>query len=144
MKITICASVNFTPAIKEVSDKLTALGHEVNIPTTSRRIIRGDLTLEEYLREKEKNGDKKFREGGVDLIKRYYNYIKTGDAILVLNLDKKGVKNYVGGSVLMEIGFAHVLDKKIYFYNDLPDMPYSDELKAVKSIIIHGDLNKII
>lgn len=33
------------------------------------------------------------------------------DAILVLNYDKKGIKNYIGGNTLMEMGFAHVHDK---------------------------------
>lgn len=145
MKITICSSINFTPQIKQTADKLKALGHEINIPTMSKKIMDGEFTMAEFLAEKEKNGDAKFRnEGGVDLIKRYYNYIKASDAILVLNPDKNGIKNYIGGNVLMEIGFAYVLNKKIYFYNDIPDMPYTDELKAVKPTIINGDLSKII
>lgn len=145
MKITICSSVNFTPKIKEVADNLTALGHETNIPTTSRRIINGELTMEEYLREKEMNGDAKFRNHtNEDLIKKYYNFIKNSDAILVLNLDKKEIKNYIGGNVFMEVGFAYVLDKKIYFYNDIPAMPYTDELKAMKPTVINGDLKKIL
>ena len=36
------------------------------------------------------------------------------DAVLVLNYDKKGIKNYIGGNTLMEIGFAHVLNQKIF------------------------------
>jgi len=145
MKITICASATFAPDIINLNNKLRGLSHETNIPTSTQRIIDGEFTLEEYTREKEKNGDIKFRENcGFDLIKKYYDYIKSSDAILVLNLDKKGIKNYIGGNVLMEIGFAYVLNKKIYFYNDIPEMGYSDELKAMKPIVINGNLEKII
>jgi len=144
MKITICASISSTPKIKKIYDQLSAIGHEIKIPYTSQKIINGELNLAEYLKEKGQNGDAKFRNCKVDFIKRYYELIKNSDAILVLNIDKNGIKNYIGGSVLMEIGFAHVLNKKIYFYNDIPDIQYSDELKAMQPIIINGDLKKII
>ena len=100
--------------------------------------------MEEFFKEKEINGDGAFRKIKEDLIKRYYDKIKTCDAILVLNIDKNSIKNYIGGNVFLEMGFAHVLNKPIYLYNDLPDMNYSDELKAMRPIIINGDLKKII
>ena len=145
MKIIICGSISSTEKIKKVSDKLTAMGHETEIPYTSSKIISGKLTLKEYFIEIEKNGDNNLRnQAEHDLIKRYYNFIKNSDAILVLNIDKNGIKNYIGGNALIEIGFAYVLDKKIYFYNDIPEMPYSDELRAMKPVVINGDLKKII
>jgi len=55
------------------------------------------------------------------------------------------VKNYVGGNTLMEIGFAHILNQKIFMLNPIPEMPYcKSEIEAVKPIIINGDLKKII
>ena len=145
MKITICAGISSTPKIKEIGDRLMALGYETKIPFTSRRIIDGELSMAEYLCEKEKHGDKKFRNcSGMDFIKSCYELIKKSDAILVLNIDKNGIKNYIGGNVLIEIGFAYVLNKKIYFYNDIPQLPYADELIAMKPIVITGDLRKII
>jgi hypothetical protein len=66
------------------------------------------------------------------------------DAILVLNFDKDGIKNYVGGNTLMEIGFAHVLNQKIFLLYPVPEMPYCrTEIEAVKPTIINGDLTKI-
>ncbi|MDD4271796.1 MAG: hypothetical protein PHF50_03250 [Patescibacteria group bacterium] len=144
MTITICGSISSTPKIKEVSDKLLAMGHKTYLPYTSLKIINGEMTMEEYLHEKEKNGDGAFRKIKEDLIKRYYNFIKESDAIIVLNIDKNGIKNYIGGNVFLEMGFAHVLSKKIYLYNNLPDIIYLDELKAMQPIIINGDLSKII
>jgi hypothetical protein len=81
----------------------------------------------------------------MDAIREFWRMMQGADAVLVLNLDKNGVKNYVGGNTLMEIGFAHVLDQKIFMLNPIPEMPYcKSEIEAVKPIIIGGDLKKII
>ena len=67
-----------------------------------------------------------------------------GDAILVLNYDKRGIKNYIGGNTLMEIGFAHVLKQKVFLLNQIPEIDfYKTEIESVKPIIINGDLSKI-
>lgn len=144
MKIVICASVMFSYEIKEYADKLIKMGHSVEMPFTTKKILNGELTLEEYKKEKERNGDGAFRKVKEDLIKRYYKLIKDGDAILVINLDKNGIRNYIGGNVFLEMGFAYCLDKKIYLLNEIPDMNYTDEIKAMQPIIIYGSLLKII
>ncbi len=148
MKIVICGSIDFTLEIREIASALTKRGHEVDIPFTSQRIINGELTLKDFLNEKDKNGDGAFRESAMrkikdDVIKRYYDKIKKSDVILVLNLKKKGIANYIGGNTFLEMGFAHVLNKKIYLYNNVPDLSYSDEINAMQPIILSGDLSKI-
>ena len=93
MKIVICASIDFTPKIKEIADILLREGHEVEIPFYSQKILNGEISLEEFLRTKQKNGDIAFRKkAGEDLIKRYFRLIKDSNAVLVVNIDKKGVK----------------------------------------------------
>jgi len=143
MKIVICGSIEFTPKIKEVADILTGYGHEVDIPLSSQRIINGELTLEEFKKEKQLNGNGALRKIKDDVIKRYYNIIKASDAILVLNLEKNGTANYIGGNTFLEIGFAHVLNKPVYLYNDIPDTSYTDEIKAMQPVLLSGDLLKI-
>jgi len=144
MKIVICASISFTHKIKEVSDELKKLGHKVEIPFYSEKILGGELSLEEYERIKQKNGDLELRKKAKeDLIKKYFKLIKDADAILVLNLDKNGIKNYIGGNTFLEMGFAYVLGKKIFLFNEIPDVPYKDEIKAMNPIVIHGDISKI-
>ena len=44
----------------------------------------------------------------------------------------------------MEIGYAHVLDKKIFFLNPIPVVSFKDELIAASPVIINGDLNQIV
>jgi hypothetical protein len=73
----------------------------------------------------------------------HYNEIVNSDAILVLNFDKNGINNYVGGNTLMELGFAYVHGKKIFMLNPIPDMQYRAEIEAVEPIIINGDINLI-
>ena len=148
MKIVICGSIDFTPQIKNAADKLNELGHDVEIPLTSRRIIEGELTLEEFQREKLDKGDGAFRANALrkikdDVIRYYFGLIKEADAILVLNLEKRGVPGYIGGNTFLEMGFAHVLRKKIYLYHDIPELPYADEIRAMQSLVIMGDLAKI-
>jgi len=76
MKITICGSIEFTPKIKEIADWLIGKGHIADIPLTSQRIINEELTLEEFKKEKQKNGDGSFRKIKDDVIRRYYEIIK--------------------------------------------------------------------
>ena len=76
-----------------------------------------------------------------DVIRKYYDKIKGSDAILVLNLNKNGVENYIGGNTFLEIGFTHVLHKKIYLYHEIPQLPYSDEIRAMQPFILNESYN---
>ena len=67
-----------------------------------------------------------------------------GDAVLVLNFDKNGIRNYIKGNTLMEIGFAHVLNQQIFLLNPIPDIPYyKTEIEAMRPIIVNGDITNI-
>ncbi|MDD4289849.1 MAG: hypothetical protein PHH83_01060 [Patescibacteria group bacterium] len=142
MKLTICGSLDFTYEMDEIRKKLENFGFEVNIPPTAQRILNEEFTLDEIKLKKE-NGS--FSQLAIenDAIKRYFNIIKDCDCVLVANYDKKLIKNYIGGAVFLEIGFAHILNKKIYLLNDIPEMIYTDEIKAMQPIILNGDLSKI-
>ena len=144
MKITICASVDLTPQIIEIKSKLESSGHSVNIPYFTTKILNGEIKFEEYLSAKE-GGDFNLRqEQPVDMIERYWEFIKNSDSILVLNLEKKGIQNYIGGSTLMEMGFAYGFGKKIYLYNPIPErgerMHYVDEILDMDPIVLNGSL----
>ncbi|MEA2064952.1 MAG: hypothetical protein U9O66_01475 [Patescibacteria group bacterium] len=142
MKIAICGSLNFTYKIKKISDELKSLGFDVFIPISSEKILRGEFSLDEIKKEKE-NGRivKKFIK--YDSIRAYYKIIKKSDVILVANFDKNNIKNYIGGASFLEMGFAHILNKKIFLLNDIPRMSYIDEIKAMQPIVLNGDLTKI-
>ena len=142
MKIAICGSLNFTHEIKKVADELKNLGFEVSIPISSEKILRGEFSLDEIKNEKE-NGKFSDRAIKYDSIRAYWKIIKESDAILIANFDKNNIKNYIGGNSFLEMGFAHILNKKIFLLNEIPEMIYSDELKAMQPIVTNGDFSKI-
>lgn len=79
-----------------------------------------------------------------DYMRQHYNNILASDAIFVVNLEKNGIKNYIGGNVLVELGQAYVNDKKIFLLNPIPDMPYTEEILAFSPVVINGDFSKIV
>jgi hypothetical protein len=142
MKIAICGSLDFTHEIKKLADELATKGYEVEIPLTSRRILDGETTVEQIKSEKEQ-GTFSDRAIKFDSIREYWSIIQDADAILVANYDKKGIENYIGGNSFLEMGFAHVLDKAIYLLHGIPDMIYSDELKAMQPVLLNGDIDTL-
>jgi hypothetical protein len=139
MKITICGSVKFRKEMVDVRNLLDKIGHEGIIHQVMEDLALGRNP--ELMKKVEENHAQVKREGG--FIKWYYDSIKNSDAILVLNYEKNGIKNYIGGNTLMEIGFAHVNDKKVFLLNPVPEVSYADEIKAMVDVVLDGDLKKI-
>ena len=78
------------------------------------------------------------------MFKQSEERIKTMDAVLVLNYDKNGQKNYIGGATFLEIYDAFRLGKKIYFINELPEGMLKDELIGFSPIVLNGDITKML
>ncbi|MBI5135507.1 hypothetical protein HZA86_04735 [Candidatus Uhrbacteria bacterium] len=136
MTITICGSMALAEQMIDYQQKLEALGHRVFVSEFIESYLgRSDEDkLALTLHHKYQN----------DAIKEHWEKIKASDAILVMNLDRKGIAHYIGGNTLMEIGFAHVLDKKIYLLNPIPNIElYKTEIEATKPIVLHGNLNNM-
>ena len=140
MKITIVGSSSFRKEKVIYRDKLRAMGHDAVIHPYYEKLAAGEMP--ELLERINKEHHVVKREYG--FIKWYYDSIVASDAILVLNLEKNGQPNYIGGNTLMEMGFAHVHDKKIFLLNPIPEyVPYVDEIKAMADEILQRDLTKI-
>lgn len=136
MKIGIIGSMKFTEEMLEFRDKLNELGHEALVTDLHKNLI-GKT-------DEEKEKIKLYQKYNLDAIREFWKVIKGTDAVLALNFDKNGIKNYIGGNTLMEIGFAYVLEQKIFLLNPIPDISfYKTEIEAMKPIIINGDLSKI-
>ena len=126
----------FTEKMLELKEQLEARGHKIFVSSFSQAYVgKSDLEKEQITL---------FYKNEKDAIRDFFERIKESDAILVANYDRRGVKNYIGGNTLMEIGFAHVLNKKIFLMNPVPEIEfYKSEIEAVKPVIINGDLSKI-
>lgn len=136
MKIAIAGSMSASKEIVNIGKELSSLGYDVTLPRRTSEYAE-DILQQETHQESTKNKIK------FDRIRKYFEEIKDSDILLVVNTDKNGIKNYIGGNTFLEMGFAHVLNKKIYLYNDIPDLSYTDEIKAMQPIVLKGDLSKI-
>ncbi len=135
-KIIICGSISASDEIIKIQKQLELKGFEVEIPWGVKKYMNNNFV---HVAESERAKDKKDN----DLIKDYYEKIKQYDLVLVVNIEKKGIPNYIGGNTFLEIGFAHVLGKIVYILNPLPEIGYKDELEAMSPIILNNDLNLI-
>ena len=136
MKIVICGSMIFSKKMIEIGNELTDAGHEIVLPRRSEKYAKLGISDNEI-------GESAKNKIESNLIQDYFEKIKNSDAILAVNYDKNGIKNYIGGNTFLEMGFAHVLNKKIYLLNSIPEMGYKDEIVAMQPIILSGDLNEI-
>ena len=136
MKIGIIGSMQYTEKMVEVRDELKKMGHEAYLTNLANPFI-GKT-------DEEKEKIKIHQKQNMDAIREFWRLMQGGDAVLVVNLDKHGIKNYIGGNTLMEIGFAHVLNQKVFLLNPIPEIPYyKTEIEAVKPVILNGDLTKV-
>ncbi len=134
MKIGVIGSMQFTEKMLELRDKLNEMGHEAIVTSLASPFVGKKDEEKEIIKIEQKNNQ--------DAIRQFWNEMQGADAVLVANYDKNGIKNYIGGNTLMEIGFAHVLNQRIFLLNPIPDISYyKTEIEAVKPIIINGDLD---
>ncbi len=136
MKIGIIGSMQYTEKMLELRGKLIKLGHIAFITELHQPFIGKTDQEIEVIKIDQKNNR--------DAIRVFWREMQGADAVLVANYDKNNIPNYIGGNTLMEIGFAHVLNQKIFLLNPIPDIAfYKTEIEAMKPIIVHGDLTLI-
>lgn len=141
MKIYVLGSNSFVKEMCKCEQELRRLGYNGWIHENYKAYVSGKLD-EEYKRTLGSESMKVKKEN--DYIRQHYKHILMSNAILIVNLEKKGIKNYIGGNVLMEMGQAYVNNKKIFFLNEVPTgLPYMDEIEAMDPICLHGDLNNL-
>ncbi len=135
MKIFIVCSKYFYPQVGEIKKSLERLGHKVMLPNG----------FDEPFKEEEmkKISKEKHSEWKCAMMQSQEPKIKASDAILVLNLERSGQPNYIGGATFMEIIKAWISNKKIYLYNPIPENIFKDELSGINPVILNGDLSKI-
>ncbi|MFA4998532.1 MAG: hypothetical protein WC514_00695 [Candidatus Paceibacterota bacterium] len=146
MKITICGSIAFYNKMLEIKEQLEGLGYEVDLPPSKIKDGQGKIiTVTEYydLRKSSTNNDNWVWDRKEEAIKEHFDKVEWSDAILVLNYDKNNIKGYIGGNVLIEMGLALYLGKKIYLLKDIPEISYKEEILGMKPVVLGGDLTKI-
>lgn len=136
MKIGVIGSMQYTEKMMELRDALNNFGHNAFITSLAAPFV-GKT-------DDEKETIKLFQKNNKDAIREFWRLMQGADAVLVANYDKKGIKNYIGGNTFLEMGFAHILDQKIFLLNPVPEIDYyKTEIVAMKPIVINGDLRRI-
>ena len=65
------------------------------------------------------------------------------DAVLTINQENKRIPEYICWNTLIEMAFAHILNKPLNVLNQLPEMPYTSEILAMQPIVLNGDIDKL-
>lgn len=135
MKIFICASKHLYGYIENIKKDLEKRGYIVTVPNSYEEPLKEErmkkLGVEEHVNWK------------ADMIRLQKEKVKANDAVLVLNMEKNGQKNYIGGATFLEIYMAFELGKKIYLYNPIPEGILKDELTGMNPVIINGNLDLV-
>ncbi|MCJ7804223.1 hypothetical protein MUP35_00610 [Patescibacteria group bacterium] len=134
MKITVCGSIKFMDEMIKIQQKLEKMGFVVFMPVKAKGVDYWAKDNTERVKAKKKFG----------FISKHMDRIEKSNAILVVNVNREKIKNYIGANTFLEMGFAHYRKKKIYILNPLPKQDYIiDELLTFEPIILNGRLNLI-
>jgi len=135
MKIQIICSKYFYDRIPQIKNKLVKKGFDVAMPDSYDNPFREEeikkMSREEHIEWKQK------------MMLHHEVMIRECDAVLVLNFEKNGQKNYIGGATFLEIFKAFELKKKVFLYNPIPCNIFTDEILGINPVVIDGDLERI-
>jgi hypothetical protein len=135
MKIMICCSKHFYDRIPAIKAALEQRGHTVTLPNSYDAPL-----MELSLKAKSAAEHAAWKRS---MLRKDKENIAPMDAILVLNFEKNGQPNYIGGATFMEIATAFTLEKKIFLYNPIPESIFKDELLGICPTILEGNLSRI-
>jgi hypothetical protein len=137
--ITICASSAFYEHVVQIEEQLEQMGYEVLIPVTATNMKKaGTFQLEGF---KPPVGDVEWK---ARLMNGHFDLVEKGDVCLVVNDDKHGVKNYIGGNVLMEMTLAFRKHAPIVIFNDIPqESSFLEEILGMSPIVLNGKIEDL-
>jgi hypothetical protein len=141
MRIYVLGSNAFMKEMVEAKNELCALGYDGWIHPDYEALVRGEMP---DALEREARGEHAALKRENNYLRVHYKHILESDAILIVNLEKKGIKNYIGGNVLIEMGQAYVNGRTIFLSHAIPTaLPYTPEIECMDPICLNGDLRNI-
>lgn len=143
MKIYVIGSTKFMHEMVAAKNELRSLGHDGWIHPDYEALVRGEKS-DIVDRAKRSSIEAATVKRENDYLRVHYRHICESDGVLVVNLEKNGIKNYIGGNALIEMGQAYVNNKKIFLLTEIPkDMPYAAEIECMDPVCLYGDLGII-
>lgn len=140
-KIYVLGSTHFMKEMVAAKDRLREMGYDGFIHPHYEAFVRGEM--KEHL-NRWHQGERAALKRENNYLKVHYGHILESDAVLFINAEKKGIQNYIGGNVLIEMGQAYVNNKPMFLMYDLPkDSAYIDEIESMDPICLKGDFEEI-
>jgi len=141
--IVICSSASFYKDLFSIQDALKSFGYKVVLPKTANAMKRKnnfDVISHKTWYKNPADYHKKRA-----LMDAHFKKIIKGDAILITNFDKNGIKGYIGGNTLMEIAIAYFFKKPIFILNDISDESLiREEIYGVNPVFLKGNIGSLI
>lgn len=135
MKIFITASKSAYDSVAVIKKELESKGHVVTPPNGYDAPGQEDTTRQLSPEE--------YSDWKAEMIREDGRIVAAHDAVLVLNFDKHGQRNYIGGATFLEMFKAFDLGKKLFMYNPIPDGMLTDEIIGLQPTVINQDLSLI-
>lgn len=137
MKIVIGGSMAFAKEQIAIKDILVTAGHTVLLTDDIAEYVEKPAIKSSF--EEELRISREY-----DIMRSFFNQIAESDAFLVCNLPKNGIPGYLGTSVLMELGLAYYLGKRIYLLHDFDrSQGYALEVAIIDPVVLNGDVTLI-
>ncbi|MCX6787018.1 MAG: hypothetical protein NTY93_00630 [Candidatus Kaiserbacteria bacterium] len=135
MKIFLICSKKFYSRIPDIQTELESRGYVITLPNSY-----DDSTAEEKYKSLGATEHSKWK---AEMLQHSTDVVENNDAVLVLNFEKNGIENYIGGATFLEMYDAFRLNKTIFLFNPIPDGILRDEIEGFSPVIINGDLSRI-
>jgi hypothetical protein len=135
MKLFLICSKAFYSTIPPIKAALEKAGHTITLPNAY-----DDPETEARYRAMSSEAHATWK---ASMIRHSEEVINAVDAVLVLNFEKNGQQNYIGGATFLEMYDAFRLGKTIYMYNDIPDTLLADEIAGFSPVLLGGDVSLI-
>lgn len=135
MHIFLCCSKHIYDRVPPVLKKLEMSGYAVILPNSY-----GNPMMEEKMLL---IGESEHRKWKADMLRLQEKKVRQADALLILNMEKRGIPNYVGGATFLEMFKAFELNKPIFLWNPVPEGILHDEILGFGVKVINGDISLI-
>lgn len=137
--------MDFSKEMLDAKEELEKMGHVAMLPGDVHECLK-DPDLRNFSEDdRDEDYEKTLRHCiEKNLLEDALDKVEQSDAVLIFNRAKNEIEGYIGAAVLMEMGLAFHLGKKIFLFNDVDKkQKYSIEVGLTQPIVINGDLSKI-
>jgi nucleoside 2-deoxyribosyltransferase len=131
-EIAVCGSMDFFNEMDSMRAELEALGLKASIPAPEEIKIDYSAASDGELARVKKQ-----------FIDEHLAKIRRADAILIANIEKRGIHGYIGANTLMEAAFAYALGKGIFVLHPIGEQPCRPEMLGLEPELLSGDLKKL-